>query len=505
MPCGYANPTEIGARERFNVGIFIFRVRPLQVCSVLLRWAIPGPRLVERAMVRFSRFFVYRQNRRAICHCHSEYMGTHLLKSIFLISLVCLTSIVTYAHDFEVDGIYYDITDPVNKEVAVTFKESNSFDYNEYSGKLVIPVIVTNGGTTYAVTSIGDLAFSSCSSLTSVTIPNSVTSIGNYAFWGCSGLTSVTIPNSVTSIGKDAFYGCSGLTSVTIPNSVTSIGEDAFRFCSGLTSIVVETGNTKYDSRENCNAIINSETNELIVGCKNTIIPNSVTSIGNYAFEWCSGLTSITIPNSVTSIGEYAFYNCDGLTSVTIPNSVTRIGKIAFYDCSGLTSVTIGNSVNSIGDLVFYNCLGLTSVTIPNSVTSIGHSAFKDCSGLTSVTFGNSVTSIGNSAFFGCWGLTSVTIPNSVTSIGNFAFCDCHGLTSMVVETGNTKYDSRENCNAIIDSETNELIVGCKNTIIPNSVTSIGNSAFKDCDDLTSIIISNSVTSIGNSAFYNCI
>ena len=159
-------------------------------------------------------------------------------------------------------------------------------------------VVITDG-----VTNIGNMLSMTASSLTSVTIPNSVTSIGYHAFYGCSGLTSITIPNSVTSIGDFAFKSCSGLTSITIPNSVTSIGYYAFDSCSGLTSITVEKGNTKYDSRDNCNAIIETNTNKLIAGCKNTIIPNSVTSIGNYAFSGCSGLTSITIPNSVTSIG----------------------------------------------------------------------------------------------------------------------------------------------------------------------------------------------------------
>ena len=264
-----------------------------------------------------------------------------------------------------------------------------------------------------SVTSIGYGAFAHCDSLTSITIPNSVTSIGNYAFNGCSGLTSVTIPNSVTSIGEDAFYGtawynnqpdgvvyagkvlygykgqmpegtsinikdgtlgiagdaflgCSSLTSITIPNSVTSIGECAFGGCSGLTSIVVENGNPEYDSRENCNAIIETATatNILITGCKNTIIPNSVTSIGYYAFYGCSGLTSITIPNSVTSIGYKAFYGCDSLTSITIPNSVRYIGEWAFHGCSALTSITIPNSVTSIGYEAFYGCDSLTSIYV---------------------------------------------------------------------------------------------------------------------------------------------
>ena len=233
-----------------------------------------------------------------------------------------------------------------------------------------------------SVTSIGNYAFQYCSSLTSATIGNSVTSIGKSVFAYCKGLISVTIGNSVTSIGDEAFYLCSGLTSITIPNSVTSIGYGAFGGCSGLTSIVVEEGNTMYDSRENCNAIIETASNTLITGCKNTIIPNSVTSIGYEAFYKCFGLTEITIPNSVTSIGDEAFYKCSGLTEITIPNSVTSIGDDAFEGCSGLTSITIPNSVTSIGWGAFNSCSGLTSITIPNSVTSIGGYAFQYCSSL---------------------------------------------------------------------------------------------------------------------------
>ena len=213
------------------------------------------------------------------------------------------------------------------------------------------------------LTSIGDEAFSACSGLTSVTIPESVTSIGIEAFHGCSGLMSVTIPSSVTSIGEYAFEFCKGLTSLTIPSSVTSIDESAFRTCTGLTSITVEEGNSSYDSRNNCNAIIETATNTLIQGCPNTVIPDGVVSIGNYAFEGFSSMTSVTIPSSVTSIGCEAFDGCSGLTSITIPEGVTSIDNDAFYNCSGLTSVAIPSSVTSIGESVFFGCTSLISVT----------------------------------------------------------------------------------------------------------------------------------------------
>ena len=272
-------------------------------------------------------------------------------------------------------------------------------DPGKVSGSISIPKTVEIDGYTYSVTRIGTNAFYGCRSLTSVTIPNSVTNIGDCAFYVCSGLTSMTIPNSVTTIGDFAFCYCSGLTSVTIPKSVTSIGIAVFVSCS-LTSIIVESGNTTYNSRNKCNAIIETKTNKLIAGCKNTIIPNSVTSIEWGAFNNCIGLTSVTIPNSVTSIGDHAFEQCTDLNSVTIGNSVTSIGDAAFASCKGLTSVSIGNSVTSIGDAAFTSCKGLTSVTIGNSVTSIGDGAFQSCSSLTTVTIGSSVTSIGKCAFF---------------------------------------------------------------------------------------------------------
>ena len=267
------------------------------------------------------------------------------------------------AHDFEVDGVFYNETS--DNTVAVTF-EGNSYNdtWMEYIGDVVIPSSVNYyyNGVTYSVTSIGYGAFAYCT-------------------W----LTSIEIPNSVTSIGNSAFEGCSSLTSIEIPNSVTSIGINAFANCSSLTSIVVDAGNSKYDSRNGCNAIIETASNTLIAGCQNTIIPNSVTSIGDDAFYWCTSLTSIEIPNSVTSIGDYAFYECTSLTSIEIPNSVTSIGWGAFSGCSSLTSIQIPNSVTSIGNGVFSGCSSMISIEIPNSVTSIGYGAFYECESLTKI------------------------------------------------------------------------------------------------------------------------
>ena len=233
------------------------------------------------------------------------------IKTLLITMAVLLCSITASAHDFEVDGIYYNVTSSANLTVSVTYK-GNSYRsyYNEYNGAVIIPSTATYNSMTYSVTSIGESAFHDCSRLTSITIPESVTSIGRSAFFGCSSLTSITIPESVTSIGESAFRGCSSLTSITIPESVTSIGSSAFYGCSSLTSIIVKEGNIVYDSRDNCNAIIETSSNKLIVGCSATIIPESVTSIGESTFSGCSSLTSITIPEGVTSIGDYAFENC---------------------------------------------------------------------------------------------------------------------------------------------------------------------------------------------------
>ena len=411
---------------------------------------------------------------------------------------------------------------------SVTSIGNETFDLCQKLTSLTIPNSVTSigDGAFYgcsrltsltipnSVSSIGDGAFYDCSSLTSLTIPNSVTSIGNRAFKKCSSLTSLTIPESVTSIGDSAFENCENLTSLTIPDSVTSIGDSAFAGCSNLTSLTIPNSLTMIGANpfggltlqldnqspyfyEEDNVLFTADKKQLLAYCSTQTsysIPDSVTSIGDYAFENCSSLTTLTIPNSVTSIGNCSFAGCSSLTSLTIPNSVTSIGDSAFSSCESLTSLTIPNSITSIGKGAFEDCSSLISLTIPNSVTSIGYYAFKNCSRLTSLTIPYSVTSIGYRAFFRCTSLTSLTIPDSVTAIGAGAFGYCKSLTSLAIPNSVT---------AIGDN----TFFGCSNLTsltIPDSVTSIGYGAFRRCSNLTSLTIPDSVTSIGDSALYEC-
>jgi hypothetical protein len=355
-----------------------------------------------------------------------------------------------------------------------------------------------------SVTFIGHSAFSGCISLKSITIPNSITEINGWTFSYCTGLRSVSMPNSITEINEGAFAHCTTLTSVTIPSSVMFIESRAFDGCTGLKSItaqcpipplvksdwafndvntslirlIVPKGSgdayshnyvwnefqivedtANYSSKNG--VVFNKDKTELVrypMSKKGSYkIPNSVTSIGNYAFAFDS-LRSVTIPNSVTSIGRGAFFSCTGLRSVTMPNGVTSIGESAFFGCTGLKSVTLPDGMISTGDLVFGGCTGLKSVTIPNSVTSIGMAAFYGCAGLKSIAIPNSVAEIGDTAFYECTGLKSIAIPNSVTKIGEAAFYGCTGLKSIA---------------------------------IPNSVTEIGELAFDSCDNLASIIVQN--------------
>lgn len=433
----------------------------------------------------------------------------------------------------------------------------NSHPWYEYRSRIKTIRIVKG------ITIIDDYAFRDCKSLTSVTISESVTSIGEWVFLDCGCLSSVTIPNGVKSIGKWAFRDCKSLISVTIPKSVTDIGDGAFGGCLSLEKIDVDANNSCYDSRSNCNAIINTSSNTLICGCRNTNIPDSITSIGKFAFYCCSSLASVdipdgvisigdsafddcsslvsaTIPNSVTSIGDYAFAGCD-ISSITIPESVTHIGSYAFWCCPKLTSIIIPNGVTSISGHVFERCGSLTSVTIPNSVTNIGANAFSNCRSLSSITIPDSATDIGIAAFSYCTSLTDLVIPDRVMSIGYSAFTGCTSLSKITVSDSVTSIDRfafddtewynkqpaglvyvgkvaykfkgemPENTSIIIKDGTKgiagsafEGCVGLTRITIPDSVKCLGAFAFCGCSEITSITIPDTVTYIGNFAFSGC-
>jgi len=333
-------------------------------------------------------------------------------------------------------------TEPL--EVQVEGEYMNPAVGENWVGEVIIPASVQDlEGYTYAVTGISNYAFNYCSKVTSVNISNSVKRIGYSAFAGCTNLTDINLPDGLTKIEDQTFSGCTSLASITIPNTVTSIGWMSFAYCrsltklvipksvtaidghsnigafagcSGLESIIVEEGNPVFDSRDNCNAIIN-QWNTIILGCKNTVFPKTVESIGRYSFWGCTGLTSLSIPSWISSIGGEAFKDC----------------------------------------------LGLTSITIPKTVTFLGDSPYS----------------------------------------GN-VFTGCRNLTSIIVEEGNPIYDSRDNCNAIIEKKSNKLISGCQTTLIPNSVQIIESRSFYDITSLESIEIPKGVTEIKREAFYNC-
>ena len=459
--------------------------------------------------------------------------------------------------------IFIVICLPIRAKADETYGNIEYSVYEDSDGEQFINVRGYNGSPTsitipeeidgIKVKIINNFAFRYCTSLKSVVIPSGVESIGNAAFGGCSNLSDVTISSGVEEIGDNAFEFCSSLESIEIPASVVSIGygafenckkmvkveidtpsklqslangvfcndrkleyvsipdgvkniggelgsgtfeycisiknihipasvenisENAFWGCSGLINITVAAGNTVYDSRNNCNALIRTNDNVLISGCQNTIIPSGIKEISSGAFYGCSDLLSIRIPSSVTGIGKNAFGLCRKLKKVDLPSGLESIEAGIFYECNSLTEISIPSGVKNIGDSAFYGCTMLERIGYPSELISIEEKAF-----------------------YGCKKLTNIEISSNVINIGDEAFSGCGGLERIVVDEKNTVYDSRNNCNALIRSTDNILLLGCNTTKIPSGVVEIGNGAFIQCDKLTKIEIPSGVIKIGDDAF----
>ena len=328
-----------------------------------------------------------------------------------------------------------------------------------------------------------------------------VTKIARNGFQYSDNLKSITIPDSITSIGQEAFGDCVSLTEVVIPDSVNSIGNDTFKHCNALESITIPFIGESRTAKDGYNQVFG-----FIFGYSDDNPAEDSTyqassGYGKYYFI-PSSIKKVVLQGDISSIDDYSFNNCDKLTEIILPESITYIGDDVFYGCSKLEKLTIPDLVTYIGERSFSDCSKLKNVTIPNRVTYIGNSAFSGCENITSIVIPNSVISIGSRAFSSC-NISGITIPDNVTSIGNGAFA-CSSLKYINVSKGNTKYRSLNNC--LIDIENKELIQGCEKSIIPTngSVTSIGASAFANCDGLTSINIPESITSIGASAFASC-
>ena len=436
----------------------------------------------------------------------------------------------------------------VNIPDAVTVIERLAFEYCSSLEKIVLPA---------SAQMEADRTFYGCSSLSSVTLPATLTSLGEHSFYGCSSLKTIELPSTITYMGyrafencgiesvvlppliktiprecfKDcaalrtidlanveeiqdyAFSGCESLKSLVVPKSVTKISNlYTFEGCSSLESISVDPNNSRYASPNNCNAILDGKT--LLLGCKNTRIPNNVTIIGRGAFMDCNQLTFVTLPTGVNTINDEAFRGCTALMSCNFPSALTTIGWLAFYECSSLENIIIPRTTNSIDAGAFGGCTGVTRVEVNKSNTT--YDSRDNCNAIIrtadntmvfsckNTSIPETATAMTSGAFDNLATKSYLYIPKAMVDISFSRFYTPSQIKTIVVDAENPKYDSRDNCNAIIETATNELLLGCANTTIPSTVTNIGGGAFAVCTGLTSITIPNSVTSIGGWAFEGC-
>lgn len=374
-----------------------------------------------------------------------------------------------------------------DKQCKGSFLESNTKEKND----IIIPSSINYDSKIYTIKEIGKRAFQG---LDGDSLPKL--------------LTNIEIPNTITKIKEEAFSDCHFLKSIRIPESVTKIEKGAFSYCSSLENIEVDEGNSIYDSRNNCNAIIETKQNKIIFGCKNTKIPKTVTAIGFAAFHGQKKLETIEIPNTITSIEQSAFIDT-GLRKIELPNSLSSIEKLVFSHCDNLQTINFGTSITTIKDSAFKNNHNLNTIMIPKSVKEIGQMAFYDCK-FKSISLGDSLTLIGDYAF-NCHhnpfdhntNLYTLEIPKTVKNIGLMAFSP-KNIQSIKVHEDNPFFDSRNNCDAIIETNTDTLILGCSKTSIPNSIKHIGERAFFECESLYEVSLPNSVETIGDESFSFC-
>ena len=471
---------------------------------------------------------------------------TYILVSLILI---ILSSQTVSAQDFEYNGLKYTV---INEDLK-TCKTADNVWGNplSYSGDISIPpVAVRSYGNSYTVVEIGYMSFSQCSGINSVTLPSTITLIDKRAFDSCINLTSITIPESVSeirygafmhckslksinfpqslsnipssvcydckaleecripenvqSIGDEAFRDCSSLKSLYIPKSVSEIGERVIMNCSALASLVVNSSNTIFDSRDGCNAVIETNTNNLIMGCSTTVIPSSIEIIGKDAFYGMEALSGIVFPESVKEIKNLAFFGCKGLRQIIIPESVITIEGNVFEDCSSLNEIKV-DPANTIYDSRD-NCnaiiekLSGTLISacnnsfIPSGVTTIGDRAFDGCSQLDEIIIPETVKKINDYAFSGCCGLKSILLPNSVKELGIGSFYCCYSLEEITFSEALT----------IIPKNAFDLCKSLKVATLPQYITKIEESAFEYCTKLTEIVLPKNIDSIGLSAFFRC-
>ena len=377
---------------------------------------------------------------------------------LFCIYTFCFCAL---SNGVEINGIYY-LLDSTNYTASVTYTGTSPILYSTYIGNIIIPDSVNYNEHDYVVNSIGDGAFQNATQVDSIWLCNSIKNIGNYAFTNCRILQFIQLPNYITTIGDNVFEECNSLKTIILPNGISRLKEMMFSGCISLTSIN---------------------------------IPNSVTDIDNFAFDNCAALTSITIPYNVKNIGYNPFRGCYNLTSINVSSSNQK------YDSRGC---------NAIIEKIQYKLIaGCKNTIIPNGISAIEDFAFANCSTLDSIYLPNDIKHIGNMTFSNCIGLTKIHIPAKISNIGTYCFRGCHGLTAISVDNNNVYYDSRNNCNAIIkkDNKTyssDTLVLGCRNTIIPNNVAIIGKAAFAECTELATINIPNNIIEIGIDAFTKC-